>query len=114
MLLDPFEEEFDLPPRSINLSDRKRRQKEVISQEDEAFADVLGVIADATKRSGITLRGDGACQYDRLIASQTDGFIDGSRAATLKLQIASGANDEVGERLVQIDTGGQNPCSHDP
>jgi hypothetical protein len=59
VLLDPFEEELDLPSAAINLSNGQRRQKEVVCEEDESFVDVQGVIADATQWGRITLRRDG-------------------------------------------------------
>jgi hypothetical protein len=38
MLLDPLEEEFDLPAASAQLGDRQRGQYEVVGQEDESLA----------------------------------------------------------------------------
>ena len=41
-----IEEQFDLPPVAINGRHRERREKKVVRQEDEAFVDFFGVIAD--------------------------------------------------------------------
>jgi len=37
VLLDPFEEQLDLPTAAAQLSDRQRRQGEVVCQKDQAF-----------------------------------------------------------------------------
>lgn len=38
MLLDPLEEQFDLPAATVKLGDRERRQLEVVGQKDELFS----------------------------------------------------------------------------
>ena len=38
MLLDPFEEEFDLPAAAIELGDGQRRHGEVVGQKDQRLA----------------------------------------------------------------------------
>jgi hypothetical protein len=38
MLLDPLEEQFDLPAASIELSNRQRRFGEIVGQEDQRLA----------------------------------------------------------------------------
>ena len=47
MLLDPFEEQFDPPAATIQLSDGQSRPGEVVGQEDEGFADEGIALADA-------------------------------------------------------------------
>ena len=47
VLLDPFEEKFDLPSASIDLGNGESRQKEIVGEEDESFVDCFGVITDA-------------------------------------------------------------------
>ena len=50
MLLDPFEEEFDLPTASIEFGDGQSRHGEVVGQEDERFAGEGIAIARSEKR----------------------------------------------------------------
>ena len=50
MLLDPFEEQFDLPPLTVELGDRQCRQGEVVGEEDQLLAG-LGSLK-RTRRSG--------------------------------------------------------------
>jgi hypothetical protein len=38
MLLYPLEEQFDLPPLTIELGDGQRGQREVVGEEDQLFA----------------------------------------------------------------------------
>jgi hypothetical protein len=47
MLLDPFEEQFDLPASAIELGNGQRRDGEVVGQEDERFAGFGVALADA-------------------------------------------------------------------
>ena len=50
MLLDPFEEQFDLPATAIELGDGQRRDGEVVGQEDQRLAGFGIAITDATQR----------------------------------------------------------------
>ena len=52
MLLDPFEEEFDLPAATIELGDGQRRNGEVVGQKDQRLAGLGIAIADAAQRDG--------------------------------------------------------------
>ena len=49
MLLDPLEEQFNLPPLVIDRCHVEGRYLEIIGQEDESFVDIGGVKADAAK-----------------------------------------------------------------
>ena len=70
MLLDPFEEEFDLPAAPIELGNGQRWHGEVVGQEDEGFAGDGITIADATQRDGIIASGLQAGQHHGLVESQ--------------------------------------------
>ena len=52
MLLDPFEEEFDLPATAIELGDGPSRHGEVVGQEDQHVARFGIAIADAAQWGG--------------------------------------------------------------
>jgi len=77
MLLDPFEEQFDLPPVPIQLSDGQRRHGEVVGQEDEGFAGLGIAIADASQRVGIIVLSLPAGHHDGLVETQSGKFVHG-------------------------------------
>ncbi len=43
MLLDPFEEQLDLPTASIEFGDREGRQRDVVGEKDQRFVG-LGIL----------------------------------------------------------------------
>ena len=49
MLLDPLEEQFNLPSLVIDRCHVEGRNLKIIRQEDESFVDIGGVKADAAK-----------------------------------------------------------------
>ena len=53
VLLDPFEEQFDLPAGLVQFCDGERRQEEVVGEEDEAFARLCVAVDDAAQGIGI-------------------------------------------------------------
>jgi len=57
MLFNPFEEQFDLPAASIQLSDGQCGHGEVVGQEDQGFAGNRIAIAHAAQRVGIIVLG---------------------------------------------------------
>ena len=78
MLLDPFEEQFDLPAAAIELGDGQRRHGEVVGQEDQRFAGFGIAIADAAQRVGIIVLGVQAGQHHGLVETQAGGFVHGA------------------------------------
>src|SRR5690349_22900779 len=50
VLLDPFEEEFNLPTVSVDGSHSQGRYEEVVSEEDETLVDFFRVETDAPQR----------------------------------------------------------------
>ena len=54
MLLEPFEEQFDLPAALKELGDGQSRHGEIIGQKDQGFAGERVTIADAAERGGIS------------------------------------------------------------
>ena len=49
MLLDPLEEEFDLPAGFVELGDGQRRHVELIGQENQALVDLGIEVANAAQ-----------------------------------------------------------------
>ena len=94
MLLDPLEEEFDLPSAAVQLRDRQCRQNEVVRQEHQPLAALRVVESDATERCVEVLAGVEARQDDRLIADEAGTAIHGTRIATLSLEVRLAAGHE--------------------
>ena len=100
VLLDPFEEQFDLPALSIQVRYQLRFECEVVGQERDAFATV--VLDDhASQCGGIVLAGIENCQYTSLIAHDFGvGSVHGVGVAPLELGIGLGTGDEEGVGLM--------------
>ena len=94
VLLDPFEEQFDLPALSIQVCNQLGFEGEVVGQERDAFATV--VLDDhASQCGGIVLAGIENCQYTSLIAHDVGvGSVHGVGVAPLELGIGLGTGDE--------------------
>ena len=91
MLLDPFEEQFDLPSGVIKLSDGQSGQCKVVGYENEPF--VLGgiEIADSSQFVGIILFGVESLEDNDLVALNALGFVDRLRIEAFELEIAFGS-----------------------
>ena len=101
MLLDPFEEQFDLPAALIQLRDGQRWHSEVVGQKDQMLAGLGIAIADAAQRVGIMSPGIVASQYHGLIKEQAGVFIHRTRVAASAEEVFLGAGDEEGRTQVQ-------------
>ena len=66
VLLDPLEEQLDLPALFVDRRNRSGRQMEVIGQKDLVFAGLWVAVADAAQWAG-ALRGLNTGQLNRLI-----------------------------------------------
>jgi hypothetical protein len=100
VLLDPFEEQFDLPALSIQVRYQLGFECEVVGQERDEFATV--VLDDHPSQcGGIVLVGIENCQYTSLIAHDVGvGSVHGVGVAPLKLGIGLGTGDEEGVGLM--------------
>ena len=87
MLLDPSEKQFDLPPTSVDVRDRHRRQVEIVAQEDESLARFDVAMYHSPQGLGVVSRCQWASQKDRLIATQTRGLVHRTRHATVEVEI---------------------------
>src|SRR5439155_14894310 len=96
MLLDPFEEEFDLPAAFVQLGNDQRGQVEVVGQKDEPLVGLRIAVMNAANRIGIQLRGQRPVEHDGLIAAKTRCRVDGARLATSKVEVLLGARYEEG------------------
>jgi len=94
MLLDPFEEEFDLPASAIELGDGQRRDGKIVGQEDQHLAGFGIAITDASQRGGIIVLGIQAGHHDGLVEAQSGGFVHGPRVTAGAAEVLFGAGDE--------------------
>lgn len=94
VLLDPFEEQFDLPALSIQVRYQLGFESEVVGQERDAFATVV-LDHHASQCGGIVLAGIENCQYASLIAHDVGvGSVHGVGVAPLEFGIGLGTGDE--------------------
>ncbi len=115
MLLDPFEEEFDLPSAAVQLGNRQCWQDEVVRQEHEPLAGLRVVEPNAMQRRLEVLAGVEAGQDDRLVADQSGTAIHGTRIATLSLQVRLAAgHEEAAGRMKPAERASRNPGIPDP
>src|SRR3954451_1975057 len=94
MLLDPFEEQFDLPTATVELAYRLRRQIEVIGQEHQSPARLH--ISESNTSQWLWVIGLGALKIEHhsLIANQPAAAIDAVRIAALEAELGLGTDDE--------------------
>src|SRR5262249_44550942 len=94
MLLDPFEEQLDLPPAFVDSCNRQCWESEIVGQEDESPI-VLGVVVcDATQRFWVEPRCFRTDQHNRLIASQPCRLVDPATVAPREVEATLGARHE--------------------
>jgi len=94
VLLDPFEEQLDLPPAFIQLCDGQGGQHEVVGQEDQAFVCFRVVEFDPSDLFRVLLSGIEAGEEAGLVADQTTGTIDIIGVHSPELGIGLGSDDE--------------------
>jgi hypothetical protein len=95
MLLDPTEEQFDLPATSINVRDRQRWQVEIVAQEDEPLPRLDVAVDHATQGIGVELRCHWTTQDDRLVATQSRDLVHRTRHATTEVEVGFRSGHEV-------------------
>ena len=100
VLLDPFEEQFDVPSTLVDACDGDGRQASVVGEEDETLAGFGIDEADAPQLFGVVAFALGGLQADALIAAQADALVDRSGLADVESQVAFGSGDEEGTGLV--------------
>lgn len=99
MLLDPLEEQLDLPALSVKVCNQRGFEHEVVGQKSDALAGVV-LDYDATQRCGIVFAGIKNRQHADLIAHDIGvEAVDRSGVAALELGVGLGPGDEVGAGL---------------
>src|SRR5207248_1362002 len=75
VLLDPFEEEFDLPATAIQRGDSERRQGEVIGEHDQRLPRLQVLDVNTSQRLGEVLLRVEVIEHDRVVAAKTGAAI---------------------------------------
>ena len=101
MLLEPFEEQFDLPAAPIQVGDGQSWYGEVVGQEDQGFAAHRIAIADPAQRVRIIQLGSDAGHHDGLVKTQAGGFVHRPGVAAGVTEVLLGAGDEKSPALMQ-------------
>ena len=101
MLLDPFEEQLDLPTTSIEFGDCEGRQREVVGEKNQGFVGRGILEPNASQRSLEAFVRIEACEDDGLIADQPRGTVDGMRVPSLRVEIRFAAGDKEAAGLVK-------------
>jgi len=102
MLLDPFEEQFDLPSGLVQLSDGQSRFAEVVCQEHELLARRWIGVSDAPQGGGVTLMRVEAFQDNCLIETDAETLLDRLGITALEPEVVFGSGDKEG--AVAMDT----------
>jgi len=98
VLLDPFEEQLDLPPAFVQLCDGQGWQDKVVGQEDQAFVRFRVVELDPSDLFRVLPSSVEAGEDAGLVADQTTGTIDLIGVHSPELGIGLGSDDEEGLR----------------
>src|ERR1700720_3946146 len=101
MLLDPFEEQFDLPAAFVERADGRGRQPELVGEEHQLLSRFGVPEADAPQVFGVMLGGVVAVQRDGLIANDAGRAVCGGGIDPMSIDVRFGAGDEEGSGQVQ-------------
>ena len=101
MLLDPFEEQLDLPSAPIKRGDGQRGQGNVVGQKNQCLARFRILEANAAQRGLEVLARVEAGENDRLIADQSGAAIHRMRVAPFGFEIRFATGHEEAADLVE-------------
>jgi len=99
MLLDPFEEQFDLPSAFVEFGDGQRRKDEIVGQKNEMFFPFGVEVFYTAEFFWITCQRFGRNQHYGLIALQAVGSIHRMGVDSSEPRVFLGPCDEKGEEL---------------
>jgi len=99
MLLDPPEEELDLPALLVQQGDAFRGKGKIVGEEDQVLSRFRVDIPDATQFVGVMLRRVDPREDDGLIGPHPGRFVDGSGIQPAVAQILLGPDDEEGRAV---------------
>src|SRR5437016_9703517 len=96
MLFDPFEKQFYLPPRLVDLGDGNCRKRKVVGEKLEPLSGFEIEIAHAPQRIRVRFDGVDGGQDDRVIGSNSGALVHRVGVAALQQNVGFGAHDEKG------------------
>src|SRR5579885_39476 len=99
VLLDPLEEQLDLPAHSVQLRNAQRRQRTLVGQQHEQ--QIVGGIVELHPPQALRIGRCAAAKQDSLIASYASALVDRARVGSPKTQIAIGTYHEKCAGLAQ-------------
>ncbi len=100
VLLDPLEEQFDLPAAFVQRGVRQGGQADVVGPEDPCLSR-LGVLeADSPQMLRVMLRRLEAVEHDALVADHVAGAVGGGRVHPSRIHACLGAGDQEGASRV--------------
>ena len=102
VLLDPFEEQLDLPAALVKRGDSQRWQEHVVGEEHQGLAGVGIFEADTPQVLGIVLGHVEAVQGDTLIAHHTRCSVGGGGVDTPGIHAAFRPRDEESTSLMHL------------
>ena len=114
MLLDPLEEQLDLPAALVELANGHGRQVEVVGDEHQLLAGLAVVEADPAQVLGIETAGLDAVERDGLVTDDAGGTIGGRRVDAARVHVRLGASDERRRRRGRGHASARNRHSRDP
>jgi len=94
MLLDPLEEQFDLPAILVKRADRHGRQGHLVGEKDERLAGFGVVETHPAQLGGVILPCVEAVQRNALIANDAGGSVRRHRIDAMPLHVGFGTRDE--------------------
>src|SRR6202158_3117399 len=101
VLLDPFEEQLDLPAALIQLRNDECGQGKIVGEKNQLAIGLPIAVADAAKVLGRAGERKKTHQEDGLVEAQAGAFFDGLRSHAAKAKIFSRTNDEKRQALRQ-------------
>ena len=107
MLLNPLEEQFDLPATLVKRADRCSRQRKVVGQEHQRLAGFRVFEADTPQLLWIILRDVVAVQGDALVADDSRTPVDRHRVHPVRIHAALGSGHEERSGLMQREQAGE-------
>ena len=115
VLLDPFEEEFDLPATLVYSGDGQGWQFEVVGQEDQPLTAYRIDIADTTQTLRVVEFPLPGAQPDRLVAAQSRALVHRTGLQDVESRVGLGSNHEVSLGVVDAEQTGEvevTPVDH--
>lgn len=107
VLLDPLEEQFDLPSALVDRCDDICGQIEVVRQKDQPLPGLGIEEADTSELFRVVSLTFVSAQSNSLVATQTAGLVDGTRLSDIKSRIAFRSNDKISVRAFNLEESGK-------